>query len=65
MIPMLVVWLGRLVLMALDGGRYHWSQVLLWLQVTGSLCRLLAVDADLQGEQLHSASGQGAEGARA
>ena len=35
MIPMLVVWLGGLMLMALDGGRYHWSQVPLWLQVVG------------------------------
>ena len=34
MIPMLAVWLGGLVLV-LDGGRYHWSQVPLWLQVVG------------------------------
>jgi protein-S-isoprenylcysteine O-methyltransferase Ste14 len=35
MIPMLLVWLGGLMLMALDGGRYHWSHVPLWLQIVG------------------------------
>ncbi|HET7447702.1 MAG TPA: isoprenylcysteine carboxylmethyltransferase family protein [Methyloceanibacter sp.] len=34
-IAMMVVWLGGLVLMALDGGRYHWSHVPLWMQVVG------------------------------
>src|SRR6185295_10927270 len=34
-----------------------------WLHT--DLCRLLAVDADVQGEQLRGARGQGAEGARA
>jgi protein-S-isoprenylcysteine O-methyltransferase Ste14 len=34
-IAMLAVWLGGLVLMALDGGRYHWSHVPPWLQVVG------------------------------
>ena len=32
---MMVVWLGGLVLMALDGGRYRWSHVPLWMQVVG------------------------------
>ena len=32
-IAMMVVWLGGLVLMALDGGRYHWSHVPVWVQV--------------------------------
>jgi protein-S-isoprenylcysteine O-methyltransferase Ste14 len=40
-IAMMVVWLGGLVLMALDGGRYHWSHVSLWLQVVGFI--LIAV----------------------
>ena len=32
-IAMMVVWLGGLVLMALEGGRYRWSHVPLWMQV--------------------------------
>jgi protein-S-isoprenylcysteine O-methyltransferase Ste14 len=40
-IAMMVVWLGGLALMALDGGRYHWSHVPLWLQVVGFI--LIAV----------------------
>jgi len=32
---MMLVWLGGLVLMALDGGRYHWSHVPVWVQVVG------------------------------
>ena len=31
-IAMMVVWLGGLVLMALDGGRYHWSHVTVWVR---------------------------------
>ena len=34
-IAMMLVWLGGLVLMALDGGRYHWSHVPVWVQVVG------------------------------
>lgn len=32
---MMVLWIGWLVLIALDAKRYHWSQVLLALQVAG------------------------------
>ena len=31
----MLVWLGGLVLMARDGGRYHWSHVPVWVQVVG------------------------------
>ena len=35
MVPMLVVWLGGLVLIGLDAGRFHWSHVPLLMQVVG------------------------------
>ena len=67
MIPMLVVWLGGLMLMALDGCRYlvAGSSVAAGRWLHPDLWRLLAVDADVQGVQLRGARGQGAEGARA
>jgi protein-S-isoprenylcysteine O-methyltransferase Ste14 len=35
MVPMLAIWLGWLVLMGLDAGRYHWSSVPLYAQLIG------------------------------
>jgi protein-S-isoprenylcysteine O-methyltransferase Ste14 len=32
-----VLWTGSLVLSALDAGRFHWSQVPVWLQVIGAI----------------------------
>jgi protein-S-isoprenylcysteine O-methyltransferase Ste14 len=32
-----VVWTGWMILMGLDGGRYHWSTVPAWLQVLGAV----------------------------
>jgi protein-S-isoprenylcysteine O-methyltransferase Ste14 len=32
---MIVLWLGWLILMGLDAGRYHWAVVPDWLQLTG------------------------------
>lgn len=32
-----VVWTGWMILMGLDGGRYHWSTMPAWLRVAGAL----------------------------
>src|SRR3984893_2372479 len=42
MVPMLAIWLGWLVLMGLDAGRYHWSSVPLYAQALGFLLLCLA-----------------------
>jgi len=42
MVPMLAIWLGWLVLMGLDAGRYHWSSVPLYAQALGFVLLCLA-----------------------
>jgi protein-S-isoprenylcysteine O-methyltransferase Ste14 len=42
MIPMLAIWLGWLVLIGLDAGRYRWSSVPLYAQVLGFVLLCLA-----------------------
>lgn len=40
-----VVWTGWMILMGLDGGRYHWSSVPGWLRVVGAFGIFLSVYA--------------------
>src|SRR3990170_1789374 len=42
MVVMLVFWTSWLVLMGLDGGRYHWSHVPLYAQIAGFILLCLA-----------------------
>jgi protein-S-isoprenylcysteine O-methyltransferase Ste14 len=39
---LIVLWLVFLILMGLDAGRFHWSQVPAWLQWVGSAAMLIA-----------------------
>ena len=64
---MLALWIGWLVLIALDAKRYHWSRCPARSSGRGlraALPRLLSRRAHLQGEQLRGAGREDPEGAR-